>query len=454
MSSYKKINAINFSWDDYAYLAMDDGLVSVSSDRGKNFGKPTKIPVDGDIRRISASNKGTVLAANANGYAISFDHGTTWVPYGLEPSEKVSTFSTPNDHPGVVWVELVKSYPAGDKGVGGVQLLRYTRDRPAPEPQKLDQEFDLIRSTGDFTGWGIKGAQIFVTQDGGRGWQLHGTLPLAVGDTVRQVQQFGDQLSVGSSKGRLFWVANKISELPSIPSDHLVTVSFTGGYSAMAVATNNVVLYTRDFRSETWTQRIAETSVQSAIGWAGETFLFHAQSGQLRSFDVGSKNETVVVDAMTGDVKLAAMDDLGRAILSTTMGELLSSNDAGRSWAITLRVPSLGPIALGKDGFGVAISRDADVFQTTDGGQSWSQVKVDLPGAVTAIAISDRSHAVAQIRRGDAWRSDYVLYSIDDAKWTPLPGKADFGLLRWGGPQRLFGIKPGGEIQISFDGGR
>jgi photosystem II stability/assembly factor-like uncharacterized protein len=454
LAYYKKINAINFSWDNHAYLAMDDGILSVSDNRGGSFHQ-LKVPIDGNVTRISSNNAGTIFLANTKGYAISYDFGSSWTPYNLTPSTTIQNFSTPNNHPGITWLELVTSYRPGGDRTGKVILLRYSRDRVTPDEQVLDQEFDLIRSTGDTTGWGIKGPGIFRTDDGGAHWRAAATLPLEPGEVVYQAQQFNDELTIGTSTGRLFELTQTLNQLPSIPSDRVYSVAFTGGASAMAITTNNILLFTKDFRAGKWEQRVSETSISAAVGWEGERFLILTQNGQVRSVEPNAPLETIVIDAITGDVQAAAVDDLGHAILSTDRGELLSSIDSGRNWKIAFRIRgSLGSIALGSDGHGVAVANGTDIRQTLDGGQTWHPLRVDLPGPVISVAVRDREHGIAQVRRGDAWRSDYLLYAIENDKWTPLPSKNGFSFLRWGGSGHLFGINYRGSIRVSSDNGR
>jgi photosystem II stability/assembly factor-like uncharacterized protein len=454
LNYFKNINAINFSWDNSAYLAMDDGTVFISRDNGKNF-REARLPINGDVMRLSSSDTGTIVAASAREYAISDDHGKTWTSYRLDASTTIRNFSTPNGQPGIAWVELVTTYPPGNPRVGKVVLRRHSRDRSTPNEQPMDQDFDLIRASSDMKGWGIKGSQVFRTEDGGAHWTLAASLPLEPGETVMQAQQFDQELAFGTSAGRLFNIATTLQALPPIPTDHIFSVAFTGGSSAMAVTTNNIILFTKDFRTGSWNQRVSETSVSSVIGWRAEQFLILTQNGQLRLLDPQLPSESIVVDQITGDVQAAAMDDHNRAILWTNRGELLSSVDGGRSWKMAFRVRgSVGPAALGSDGDGVAVVNGTDVRQTSDGGQTWRPVSIDLPGPVVSLAIRDHIYGIAQVRRGDAWRSDYVLYSIQDGRWTPLPATESFSFMRWGGPNRLFGITDQGGVSVSLDVGR
>src|SRR5262249_40791693 len=133
----------------------------------------------------------------------------------------------------------VESYQPGQNQVGKVVLLRYSKDRELPSETVLDQDYDLIRSTGDTSGWGLKGQLIYKTHDGGVHWDLVANLQLEAGERVLQAQQFGDELAVGSSKGRLFYITEKSwKELPRVPNDRIYSVSFTGGSSALAVTMN------------------------------------------------------------------------------------------------------------------------------------------------------------------------------------------------------------------------
>jgi hypothetical protein len=135
---YKNINAINFATDDYAYLGMDNATIAVSRDNGRSF-RQVKVPIDGNIMQLASSNTGTVLVWNSTSYAISYDHGETWTPYRLDPSTTIQTNSTAYDRPGIVWLELVTNYRAGENRVGKVVLRRHARDRAAPIDQALDQ---------------------------------------------------------------------------------------------------------------------------------------------------------------------------------------------------------------------------------------------------------------------------------------------------------------------------
>lgn len=451
---YKNINTINFGLDDYAYLGMDNATIAISNDNGQSF-RQVKVPIQGAILQISSSNTGTVVVWNSGSYAISYDHGATWMPYRLEPSTTIRNASTPNDRPGIAWLELVTSYRPGDDRAGNAVLRRHARDRAGLSDQKLDQEFNLIRSVGDTKGWGIKDTRIFTTEDGGLRWTAGMPLPLQPGEYVYQTRTVDDELTVATSTGRLFEGGGTWRPLPSIPSDRLFTVVFTGGTSAMALTMNNVILFTKDYRAGKWDQRIAEVSVSAALGWRAERFLILSQSGQLRAVEAKADNETIVIDARTGDVQGAAVDDLGHIVLSTNRGELLTSSDSGQSWRIALRVRgTLGPIGLGPDGHGVAVVNGTDIRQTMDGGQTWHPRDVELPGPVVSIAMSAGGRGIAQVRRGDTWRSEYLLYNIEDERWTPAPPTASFSFLRWGGLGRLFGITYRGAVRVSSDNGR
>src|SRR5260370_5288721 len=222
----------------------------------------------------------------------------------------------------------------------------------------------------------------------------------------------------------------------------------------MALTRNNIMVYTADFRVGKWKQRIAETAVSSATGWDGNSFLVQTESGQLRYVEADAPKETVVLDTLTGRAKAVDGDDHHHALLASDKGELFASKDGGSTWGLTLRTASIGSFALGTDGWGLAAYNEADLMQTSDGGEHWDKATVNLPGPVVTFAIKDKNHGVAQVRIGDALHPEYVLFTIIEGRWTRSPSRADFTLLRWGTANKLFGFTSHGDVIVSANSGQ
>jgi len=165
-------------WDDDLYVNVHVGGILRTDDRGEHW-TPT-IDIDADVHQV-ATAEGLVLAACADGLAVSEDRGTTWTlrAEGLEaPYSRAVTVC------GDAVLVSASSGPRGGRSAvyrGTLASGGFERCRDGV-PEWFDDNVDTAcldaLPDGSFAAFGTSDGQLFVSRDAGSSWtELASGLP-------------------------------------------------------------------------------------------------------------------------------------------------------------------------------------------------------------------------------------------------------------------------------------
>jgi hypothetical protein len=160
-------------WDEHVYVNVHVGGIQRTADAGDSWAP--SIDIDADVHQVTTAEGGLVLAACADGLAVSADHGDSWEERtdGLE--RRYARGVT------VVGDTVLLSTSRGPRGgeaavyrapLGGGAFERCSEGLPASFDGNIDSHCLDGPPNGSLVGFGTEDGRVFVSEDAGSSWEL------------------------------------------------------------------------------------------------------------------------------------------------------------------------------------------------------------------------------------------------------------------------------------------
>jgi photosystem II stability/assembly factor-like uncharacterized protein len=203
------------------------------------------------------------------------------------------------------------------------------------------------------------------------------------------------------------------------------------------VAHPDLGLYRSFDDGQTWLpsgKRLASTAVFSVGCHPSGIIVASASSGLYRSTNGGDDWE--MVDATTATILAFAFDSVGTIFAGTASGEMLRSNDLGKTWMHSqigksgarvdcIAVSSKGTIVAGVDDRTEPTRPHGGIYRSINGGTTWqvvSSFNTDYDAPVICLASTPRGRLIAGTT-GERTRGGSSLFSSTDdgMTWSLMP---------------------------------
>ena len=160
-------------WDEHVYVNVHVGGIVRTADAGTSW-TPT-IDIDADVHQVTTAEGALVLAACADGLAVSSDHGDTWEERADGLAHRYARGVT------VVGDTVLLSTSRGPRGgeaavyrapLAGGAFERCTQGLPASFDGNIDSHCLDGRPAGADVAFGTEDGRVFVSEDAGSSWEL------------------------------------------------------------------------------------------------------------------------------------------------------------------------------------------------------------------------------------------------------------------------------------------
>lgn len=258
-----------------------------------------------------------------------------------------------------------------------------------------------------------------VQVDGGRTWVLVSNVPDGV-------------VVLRSTDGGLQWQRQALPELERagpLSSNGHGALAWVGRTPVGLMKPPEFSLHASDDAGASW--RVARMPLSNAELFRPSPNVLLAHNGDeltpgrtliFRSLDNGRSWAQVLDRVASGRIASMGADAEGRVVVITEFGHVLTSADAGASWAhrgepvpdpARLRVAR--PVLFGPDGVVLALVGAGEVIRSTDHGNTWRQVRTGLPpgAGLAQWCLAGEGRVVALGGRSGAWSPDLGL------TWVP-----------------------------------
>ena len=401
------MNSIVATGESLGYMVGDSGLVYRTTNRGGHWEK-VSVPTTERISYVNAGGAGQAILKIFHAYILSFD-GKNWETTKLQSEEELSSGEFAPSQPLTAWI-VTTLEGKGPNGAGGSVRLRVTADggktwKTYGQKTHVQLDFfpDIVRPITDDRAWARAGDTVYLTEDAGKSWRLGARLAFQSGESAIRSIAAPTSLLVVTNKGHIFEVfgTGQVARLPDINVARVFNVGVLSGSSTYMLDGSGQILKTDDIRGGKWDRiAAAEVSLSDAWAWPDGSYLFKATSGEIRVASAPWKKESVAFDVPAA-LQHAVATNGGRAIASTSAGELLASSDRGQTWEVRRKDDTglIGALALRESGIAAAINGDGRLLYSSDFGVSWREgaqfpgrqraLRLILPGDSTAVAVTE-----------------------------------------------------------------
>jgi hypothetical protein len=160
-------------WDEHVYVNVHVGGIVRTADAGTSW-TPT-IDIDADVHQVTTAEGALVLAACADGLAVSSDHGDSWEERADGLAHRYARGVT------VVGDTVLLSTSRGPRGgeaavyrapLAGGAFERCTQGLPESFDGNIDSHCLDGRPAGADVAFGTEDGRVFVSEDAGSSWEL------------------------------------------------------------------------------------------------------------------------------------------------------------------------------------------------------------------------------------------------------------------------------------------
>jgi photosystem II stability/assembly factor-like uncharacterized protein len=137
----------------------------------------------------------------------------------------------------------------------------------------------------------------------------------------------------------------------------------------------------------------------------------------------GGEEFAAVTDAVAAKAPVSSAEVLGKTVYAYGAHRLIVSTDGGASWK-GVKTPakrSIHDVSFGRVGKGFLLDTRGEIWRTTNGGRSWSEIECLGDWRPNAIDFADAMHGFALVTPARATYSGAYLLRTNDAgtSWHP-----------------------------------